>query len=271
MTRVPVGRVKVIGVGMGDPEHLTGQAVRALNSVDVFFVLEKGSAADELAALRHELCRQVIASHPYRFADLEDPRRDRTAPDYDRAVGDWTDARAGVLAEAIRREVGEGECAGLLAWGDPAFYDSTLRVLSSPALDGSRLDVEVVPGLSSVQLLAAAHRISLTRVGRPVQLMTGRQLAVDGLPAGCDDVVVMLDGGCSFRQVDPVGLTIYWGAQLGRPDQVLVAGDLATVADRIVEARGEAKARRGWVMDTYLLRRSRPPEPDRPRQAPVEP
>ena len=248
-----MARIKVIGVGMGEPEHLTGQAVAALNTVDVFFVLEKGSAADELARIREELCRRVVTSRRYRFVEVDDPRRDREAEDYVGAVDEWTAARAAALSEAVGSELGASDCGGLLAWGDPAFYDSTLRVLDALPFP---VEVEVVPGLSSIQMLAAAHRISLTRVGRPLQVTTGRRLAASGFPPGCDDVVVLLDGDCSFRHVDPTGVTIYWGAHLGSAHQVLVCGELAAVAEQIVAARSEARTRRGWVMDTYLLRRA---------------
>jgi len=152
----------------------------------------------------------------------------------------------------VRRELGPAARGGLLAWGDPAFYDSTLRVLDALP---DPVDVEVIPGLSSMQMLAAAHRISLTRVGRPVQVTTGRCLAASGFPPDCDDVVVMLDAECSFRDVDHVGVTIYWGAYLGSAHQILISGELAAVAHQIVAARADAKLRRGWVMDTYLLRR----------------
>jgi len=246
-------RIKVIGVGMGEPDHLTAQAVAALNSVDVFFVFDKGSTADELSAVRRDLCSRVITSHEHRFVDVTDPRRDRGADDYGRAVADWTAARANTLAESIRNELGQDGCGGLLAWGDPAFYDSSLRVLDALP---EPVDVEVIPGLSSIQMLAAAHRISLTRVGRPLQVTTARRLVTSGFPPGCDDVVVMLDGDCSFRRVDPSGVTIYWGAHLGTSHQVLISGKLAGVAQEIVTARAAARASRGWVMDTYLLRRS---------------
>ena len=246
--------VKVIGVGMGEPDHLSARAVAALNSVDVFFVLDKGSPADELAAVRHDLCRRVITSHPYRFVQVRDPRRDRGADDYVQAVVDWTAARAGALGEALRTELGHDDCAGLLVWGDPAFYDGTLRVLDALR---EPVDVEVIPGLSSIQMLAAAHRISLTRVGQPLAVTTGRRLAASGFPPGCDDVVVMLDKDCAFRHVDPAGVTIYWGAHLGTSHQVLIAGELAAVAEQIATVRSAARARRGWVMDTYLLRRGR--------------
>jgi precorrin-6A synthase len=245
----------VIGVGMGEPEHLTGQALAALNRVDVFLLLDK-RADDGLAQVRRDLCRWAIRSRTYRLVELEDPRRDRAATDYDRAVSDWTAARASVVGQAIRDELGEDGCAGLLAWGDPAFYDSTLRVLGLAATPECSFEIEVVPGLSSIQMLAAAHRISLTRVGLPLQVTNGRRLAAEGFPPGCNDVVVMLDGDNSFRHLDPAGVTIYWGAHLGSAHQMLVSGDLQTVAGEIVERREEAKARRGWVMDTYLLRRA---------------
>lgn len=246
-------RIKVIGVGMGEPEHLTMQALAALNSVDVFFVLDKGSPAAELAAVRHELCRSVITSRRYRFVDVDDPPRDRGADDYVRAVADWTAARAAALEQSIRHELRRDDCGALLAWGDPAFYDSALRVLDALA---EPVDIEVVPGLSSIQMLAAAHRISMTRVGQPLQVTTGRRLAASGFPPCCDDIVVMLDGDCSFRLLDPTGVTIYWGAHLGSRHQMLISGELAAVAREIVAARSLARARRGWVMDTYLLRRN---------------
>ena len=246
--------VKVIGVGMGNPRHLTAEAVDAIRSVDAFLILEKGSAADELADLRRDLCRSVAGASSCRFVQVPDPPRDRSSEEYVGAVRDWTAARSSVLLEAMETDLLPGQIAGILAWGDPAFYDSTLRVLEEGRRSGA-LQVEVVPGISSIQMLAAAHRISLTRVGRPLQVTTGRRLAEDGVPPGCDDVVVMLDGHCSFRYLDPDGLHIYWGADLGGPQQALVAGDLAEVADTIVARRAEVRARRGWVMDTYLIRR----------------
>jgi precorrin-6A synthase len=249
--------VKVIGVGMGNPRHLTQEALDALRSVDVFFVLEKGSAADELVEVRRDLCRAVIGTGDYRFVTVPDPPRDRSTTAYAQAVQDWTAARSHVLLDTMEAHLEPGQTAGILAWGDPAFYDSTLRVLDTGRTTG-HLEVEVVPGISSIQMLAAAHRISLTRVGQPLQVTTGRRLAEEGIPSGCHDVVVMLDGHCSFQHVDPDGLHIYWGADLGGPDQAIVSGELGEVADAILARRAEIRSRRGWVMDTYLLRQDIP-------------
>ena len=51
----------------------------------------------------------------------------------------------------------------------------------------------MVPGISSLQLLAARHRIVLNGVGGPIQITTGRRLVEEYDPA-LGDVVVMLDG-----------------------------------------------------------------------------
>ncbi|MET8053354.1 hypothetical protein ABZU75_37780 [Streptosporangium sp. NPDC005286] len=67
----------------------------------------------------------------------------------------------------------------------------------------------------------------------------------------------MLDAHCAFAELGEE-FHIYWGAYLGTPDEILVAGPVPEVADRIGELRAEARERKGWIMDTYLLRRLSP-------------
>ena len=47
-----------------------------------------------------------------------------------------------------------------------------------------------------------------------------------------------------------------WGAYLGTPDEILLSGPLADVREEITRVRAEAAARKGWMFDTYLLRRA---------------
>ena len=247
-------QVFVIGIGSGHREHLTGEAVHALNTVDVFLVADKGSAKHDLVAVRTELCAAVIEHDRYRVVEVPDPER-AAAGGYEAGVRDWHAARAAAYAEVIRTALPTGGTIGFLAWGDPALYDSTIRIVESVAALGLDLELTVVPGISSVQLLAARHRIVLNRVGRPVHLTTGRRLVDEYSPA-LGDVVVMLDGDltCAGLVDNHPDLTIYWGAQLGLPDEALVAGRLAAVLPEIRTVRAAIREQRGWVMDTYLLR-----------------
>lgn len=140
----------------------------------------------------------------------------------------------------------------LLVWGDPSLYDSTLRI-------AARLDpmpeVRVVAGITSIQALTAAHAIPLNTLNAPVTISTGRRLRDRGWPEGCETLVVMLDGDCTFQNLDGDAYDIWWGAYLGMPEQILENGRLADVSDRIVHRRAEARADHGWIMDTYLLRK----------------
>jgi precorrin-6A synthase len=156
----------------------------------------------------------------------------------------------------IRQELGEEERGAFLVWGDPRLYDSTLRIIDRIIARGTvAFEYEVIPGISSVQALAARHRITLNRIGEPVHITTGRKLS-EGLPDNINDVIVMLDGECSFNKVNDPGIDIYWGAYLGADDEILVSGNLKERRHEIELIRSEAKSKKGWIMDTYLLRRT---------------
>jgi precorrin-6A synthase len=241
-------RVRIIGIGSGDPDQLTGAAATALTSVD-YVVAAAKSADDPLLAVRRDLC----ARYGVELVTVADPERDRdpahvgTQQEYTGAVRDWHAARVAAYAEVLAARPG---AAGFLVWGDPALYDSTIRIVE--ALD---LPYDVVPGISSPQLLAAAHGIVLHPIGRPVLITTGRRLA-DDVAAGHENLVVMLDGHLAcLGLAEPADWQIWWGANLGTPSQRLVHGQLDRVAEALRTARDAASAEAGWVMDTYLLRR----------------
>ena len=125
-------RIHVIGIGAGDPDYVTAQAVAALNDTQVFFAMDKGDTKDDLVALRRLICERFIHEPGYRFHEMPDPPRARTAADspaYRQAVADWHAERARLWADAIESELGPGDVGAFLAWGDPSLYDSTLRIL----------------------------------------------------------------------------------------------------------------------------------------------
>lgn len=249
--------ILIIGIGAGNPEHMTVEAIEALNRAEVLFIPDKGEEKAALRHLREAICARFIRKPGYRTVPVAVPRRAEAGGDYRAVVDDWHARIAAGYRALFEAELAEGRTGALLVWGDPALYDSTLRIMERVAASGLALDWRVCPGISSVQVLAARHRIPLNGIGSPVLLTTGRRLG-QGFPADQDSVVVMLDGEQAFAAIDPAGLDIFWGAYLGMPDEILLAGPLAETAPRIAAVRAEARARHGWIMDTYLLRRRVP-------------
>ncbi len=252
-------KVFVIGIGAGNPDYVTVQAINALNKVDVFFVMDKGNDKKDLARVRREICERYIKDKSYRTIETADPARDRTAASYEAAVEKWHEQRAVIYEQLIAQELGDEDCGAFLVWGDPSLYDSTLRVIDQIVARGTiAFEYEVIPGISSIQALAARHRIVLNRIGKSIHITTGRKVA-EGLPNNIDDIVVMLDADCSFKNLPDSEVEIYWGAYIGTEDEILVSGNLRELSQDIERMRAEAKSRKGWIMDTYLLRKSELP------------
>ena len=241
----------LIGIGTGNPDHVTGEAAKAMNDADLILIPRKGPDKADLADLR----RQILSAHltsDAKVVEFDLPKRDAANPDYEQGVLDWHDAIAAAWKAAIA-EGGDAETAALLVWGDPSLYDSTLRI-------AERFDpkpaIRVIPGITAIHALTAAHAIPVNEIGAPWIVTTGRRLRDEGWPESASTVVVMLDGQCSFRTIPSVGVTIWWGAYVGMTEQVLRSGPLSDVADDIVATRKEARDAHGWIMDVYLMRRA---------------
>ncbi|WP_435198048.1 precorrin-6A synthase (deacetylating) [Janibacter sp. GS2] len=263
MSAAVTRRIHVIGIGAGSPEHVTAEAATALAEVDVFLVADKGGATDELVAVRRAICDRFIpAGHAYEFVTVPDPTRgpdaERDPQTYAQGVRDWHAARTDAYVRIIEGLPADA-VVGFLVWGDPAFYDSTIRVVDAI---GRQIEaaVRVIPGISAFQTLAAAHGVVLHRVGEPVHITTGRRLVEEwtraetaGLALG--SVVVMLDGHLHCRELTTThpDTLIHWGAYVGMPQQELRSGRLADVIDEIIDLRARLRREHGWVMDVYAL------------------
>lgn len=238
----------LIGIGTGNPDHVTGQAIRALNGADLILIPRKGDAKSDLADLRRQILGQVLKA-PVPVAEYDVPQR-ADQDDYLGAVNDWHDAIAQVWAGTIAMHPGSTNVA-LMVWGDPSLYDSTLRI----AARLSGVTVKVVAGITSLQALTAAHAIPLNTLAAPVTITTGRQLRDHGWPDGATTLAVMLDKGGAFTAIDAGNTHIWWGAYVGMPEETLIQGPLAQVSDTILATRARMRAEHGWIMDIYLLRR----------------
>ncbi|HEY0800128.1 MAG TPA: precorrin-6A synthase (deacetylating), partial [Steroidobacteraceae bacterium] len=216
---------------------------------------DKGQDTADLRNARHDVCERHMQGKPYRTVEIQDPERDRGAMNYRPAVTAWHEQRAILYEQLMQDHLSEQECGAFLVWGDPALYDSTLRIIDHVAARGAvQFEWEIIPGISSIQALAARHRISMNEIGEPIHITTGRRL-IDEKAGDGATVMVMLDGHCAFKALKNADIDIYWGAYLGTPDEILLSGKLGEIGEEIEHVRAQARQRKGWIMDTYLLRK----------------
>jgi precorrin-6A synthase len=245
--------IYIIGIGAGNPEFVTMQAIKALNQVDVFFFMDKGEAKQDLIRLRKEICERYIEAHSYRIVETVDPVRDPEIADYKARVEAWHQQRSLIYEQMIQGELEEDQCGAFLVWGDPSLYDSTLKIIDQVRARGQvQFKLQVIPGITSIQALAASHAISLNGLGESLIVTTGRRLAL-GLAPVEDRTVVMLDGQCSFKAALGADLDIYWGAYLGMEQEVVLSGKLEEISAEVESVRAQLREKHGWIMDTYLL------------------
>ena len=242
-------KLLLIGIGTGNPDHLTRQGAEAIRHADLILIPRKGAGKSDLAGLRENIIGAVTETPP-RLAYFDIPQR-RDDDGYLRGVDDWHNEIA-ARWQAAMATCSEAKVVALLVWGDPSLYDSSLRI-------AARLDpqphTEVIPGITALQALTAAHAIPVNEIGAPFVVTTGRQLRDNGWPQGVETAVIMLDGECSFSTLNGAEFDIWWGAYVGMVEEILISGPLDQVADQIRTTRAEARADHGWIMDIYLLRR----------------
>lgn len=256
-------RVLVIGIGAGNPDFVTVQAVNAMNRVDVFFIPDKGAEKTDLARVRQEIIDRHVRNPAFRTVEYQMPVRGSSAQGYQADVSAWHDELETTYAKLLVEQLDASQTGAFLVWGDPTLYDSTMRILERlSARADFDLEYEVLPGISSVQALAARHKVALNAIGRSVLISNGRP-AAEGFPDNVDSIAVLLNADKVLRQADG-DLDVYWGAYLGMAEEVLVSGRLKDVADEIARIRAQARETNGWIMDTLLMKK-----PERSKIAPV--
>lgn len=243
-----------MGIGSGGLDQVTVEAVQSLRASDYAIAAIKGRD-DPLFTRRIELLGRHAPA--LELVGIPDPERERSSSstsshgDYRGVVLDWHEARALAWERVLAERPGD---VAIPVWGDPAFYDSTLRILDRIVERGRvPIDVQVLPGISALQVLAARHRLVLHEIGGTVTVTTGRRLR-EVVAGGADNVVVMLNSDLPLNGLDD--WHIWWGGNLGDVGEALVAGRVGDVLGELRAERSRLRAEHGWVMDVYLLRRT---------------
>lgn len=193
------GTLYGIGVGPGDPDLITVKAVRILQAVPVVFVPVARVGGESLAA-------RIAAPHlpasaevvPLLFAMRAEPAE---------MARHWADN-----AEAIAARLNHGQDAAFLTEGDPSLYSTFQHVAGCLRRTYPELTIRVIPGISSVQAVAAATGMPLADADDRLAILpaTYENEALTATLRDFDTVVLLKVAGALERvldRLDEMGLT----------------------------------------------------------------
>lgn len=253
--------LRLIGIGTGNPDHITLEAIKFLENSDLILMpKKKGFGKETLLNLRTFIFENFLKASKPLIYEFDMPKRDSKINNYHERVKRWHSEIAkkwmdGILDFKVNNNKKDPKIA-LMIWGDPSLYDSSIRIFLHLSKKWKDCRLKVVPGITAIQALTAAHQIPVNSLGGEFLITTGRMLREKKWSDSNDTVIVMLDDRCSFNFLDNGDDTIYWGAYLGMPQEILFSGIIRDVGTQIANARALAREKQGWIMDTYLLRKS---------------
>jgi len=199
-----------IGLGPGTPDLLTVRGKRRLQSADVVYSPGR-------------LSRRVAAEHvsDSKLSDLEFPMT--TDPDELQAA--WTTA-----AEEVAPRTRDGDAA-FVTLGDPCIYSTFGHLRRTLREQHSGVDIEVVPGVSSVTAFASVFDVDIEAGAE----LTLREATDGAAPVGPDRLVLfkVTDAPTTHRKLTEAGYDVTFGRRLFmNTDETLVTSDPSDVAGR---------------------------------------
>jgi precorrin-2/cobalt-factor-2 C20-methyltransferase len=193
-----------VGLGPGDPEHVTLKALRTLREADRVFAPEGGRAAEIAAA--------HVDVEPLAFGMSDAASRDEH----------WDRAGAAIV------EVARSGTAAFATIGDPNLYSTFTYVAHTVRALLPDVVVETVPGITAMQDLAARSGTVLAEGRDRLALVpyTAGDAALRDALAGFDTVVIYKGGRqlpAVLQAVEDAGGHAVYGEELGRGGETLVA------------------------------------------------
>jgi precorrin-2/cobalt-factor-2 C20-methyltransferase len=157
------GRLYGVGVGPGDPELLTLRAYNVLSRVPVIFVPLKDRESKSYA---RSVIDSLIKKPEGKVVGLVLPMlRDRK-----QLAGYWQKA-----ADTIWGYLNKGEDCAFVNVGDPLLYGTFVHVLETLKKAHPEVEVEVIPGISSISAAAARAIVPLASSEERIAIISGNR------------------------------------------------------------------------------------------------
>jgi len=194
-----------VGCGPGDPELLTVRAVNLIKSAEVIFAptAREGKPSIALSVVEKYIDR------PTKTVSLIFPMvKDRES------LKDYWKRNAEEIAGAVK----SGKNVVYLTVGDPALYSTWIYIHRELKKSHKDIEVEIVPGITSIFAIAAKAKISLAEGEETVAVVPAcyDMERVRRTANACDTVIFLKDGRYFDSVIEMLG-------QAGFPDDATIA------------------------------------------------
>jgi precorrin-2/cobalt-factor-2 C20-methyltransferase len=194
-----------VGCGPGDPELLTVRAVNLIRNAEVIFAptAREGKPSIALSVVDKYIDRSA------KTVSLIFPMvKDRES------LKDYWKRNAEEIAGAVR----SGRNIVYLTVGDPALYSTWIYIHRELKKSHKDIEIEIVPGITSIFAIAAKAKISLAEGEETVAVVPAcyDMERVRRTANACDNVIFLKDGRYFDSVVDMLG-------QAGFPDDATIA------------------------------------------------
>lgn len=199
-----IGKLFVIGVGPGDPELISVKGARILREIGCICV-PKGREEGKSLAL--SIIRKIVDLKGKEIVEAHFPMRKTARPGYQAELN----AKWKATVAAVLGRIREGTDVAFVTIGDPTIYSTFFYLHDQLVESCPGLNIEVVPGVSSINASAALGRIPLGLGNGTIAILPANYL--DNLETVLDrfDTVVLMKVHKVFEEVkkilDTLGLT----------------------------------------------------------------
>jgi precorrin-2/cobalt-factor-2 C20-methyltransferase len=155
------GRLYGVGVGPGDPELMTLRAHHVLSQVPVIFAPQKTERSESMA--RAIVSNLMPGIEPKIVGIVLPMLRDK-----EQLQEYWHQA-----ADTIWQYLKKGEDSAFVNVGDPLLYGTFIHILETLHKSHPEIEVEVIPGISSINAAAARSMVSLASDDDNIAIISG--------------------------------------------------------------------------------------------------
>jgi precorrin-2/cobalt-factor-2 C20-methyltransferase len=220
------GKFIGIGVGPGDPELITIKAVKALQSADIICIPK---SHEDKPSLAYTMVRGIL-----------DERK--KAPEVLELIFPMTKDQLGNKAlwnqnaAVISDKVANGKVAAFITLGDPMFYSTFIYLYQSIKENYPKLELEIIPGVTSMTACAASGKIPLAEKEEVISVISSDldSKLVEETAKNSDNLVLIK---CAYRLKELIPIversgftensTIALARRCTMPEEEIIVGKLS--------------------------------------------